>query len=159
VSLCSVSLPERGAPTAVVPPGRDFRLRRRLRRDKMASQVGAIQNSTACGKIKAVPWTKSPLTPLYERGEFVETTLKSSPFGKGGSRGILLRLRLPENHRSISTLQANLNYTTSTAEVFASSKAMFFTSIFCGSLFCGSAVHNPRVCPPLSTIGISFPIV
>jgi hypothetical protein len=28
-----------------------------------------------------------------------------------------------------------------TAEVFKSSKAMFFTSIFCGSLFCGSAVH------------------
>jgi len=28
-----------------------------------------------------------------------------------------------------------------TAEVFKSSKAMFFTSTFCGSLFCGSAVH------------------
>ncbi|MDH3962105.1 MAG: hypothetical protein OEV25_01670, partial [Deltaproteobacteria bacterium] len=28
-----------------------------------------------------------------------------------------------------------------TAEVFKSSKAIFFTSIFYGSLFCGSAVH------------------
>ena len=41
-----------------------------------------------------------------------------------------------------------------TAEVLESSKAIFFTSIFCGS-----AVHNPRVCLPLSTIGISLPIV
>ncbi len=29
-----------------------------------------------------------------------------------------------------------------TAEVFESSKPIFFTSIFCGSLFCGSAVHT-----------------
>ena len=28
-----------------------------------------------------------------------------------------------------------------TAEVFESSKVIFFTSIFCGSLFCGSAVY------------------
>ena len=28
-----------------------------------------------------------------------------------------------------------------TAEVFESSKAIFFNSIFCGSLFCGSAAH------------------
>jgi len=52
-----------------------------------------------------------PNPPLCKGGEFVETTLKSSPFCKGGSRGILLRLRLPENHRSILTLQAKLSYT------------------------------------------------
>ena len=35
----------------------------------------------------------------------------SSPFSKGGLRGILLRGRLPEDHRSILTPQATLNYT------------------------------------------------
>jgi hypothetical protein len=42
----------------------------------------------------------------------------SSPFSKGGPRGILLRGRLPEDHRRIFTLQAKLNYTTSTAGGF-----------------------------------------
>jgi hypothetical protein len=32
-----------------------------------------------------------------------------------------------------------------TAEVFESSKAIFFTSIFCGFLFSGSAVRNERL--------------
>ena len=42
-------------PTAVVTPGRDFRLRRRLRRDKMASQVGGdLANNTPHGA-KALP--------------------------------------------------------------------------------------------------------
>ena len=42
----------------------------------------------------------------------------SSPFSKGGPRGILLRGRLLEDHRSILTPQATLNYTTSTAGGF-----------------------------------------
>jgi hypothetical protein len=55
----------------------------------------------------------------------------SSPFSKGGPRparhrsrsgeaggGILLRGRLPEDHRSILTVPANLNHTTSTAGGF-----------------------------------------
>jgi hypothetical protein len=57
----------------------------------------AIQNSTPCGKTKTVPVNEIPPYPLYERGEFVETTSKSSPFAKGGSRGIFLRLRLAGN--------------------------------------------------------------
>ena len=42
----------------------------------------------------------------------------SSPFSKGGPRGILLRGLLPEDHRSILTVQAKLNYTTGIAGVF-----------------------------------------
>ena len=42
----------------------------------------------------------------------------SSPFAKGGSRGILLRGRLIEDHRSIFTLRAKLNHTTSIAGGF-----------------------------------------
>ena len=42
----------------------------------------------------------------------------SSPFSKGGPRGILLRGHLAEDHRSILTLHAKLKYTTSTAGGF-----------------------------------------
>ena len=39
----------------------------------------------------------------------------SSPFSKEGPRGILLRDSLREDHRSILSAQANLNFTTRTA--------------------------------------------
>jgi hypothetical protein len=54
----------------------------------------------------------SPPTPLTKGGikcDCLTCNKSSSPFGKGGSRGILLRVRLPKNHRSILILQAKLN--------------------------------------------------
>jgi hypothetical protein len=47
---------------------------------------------------------------------------RSSPFSKGGPRGILLRGRLPKDNRSILTVQAKLNYTPCIAGVFAGTK-------------------------------------
>jgi hypothetical protein len=56
---------------------------------------------------------KSP-QPSFTKGGFKGTISvennSSSPFAKGGSRGILLRFRLSENFRSIFTPQARLNY-------------------------------------------------
>ena len=46
----------------------------------------------------------------------------SSPFSKGGPRGILLRGRLPEYNRSMLTVQAKLNYTPCIVGVFAGTK-------------------------------------
>ena len=51
-------------------------------------------------------------------GNLLKPLQNPPPFVKGGSRGILLRPRLPENHLRILTLQAKLNYTTSTAGGF-----------------------------------------
>ena len=79
---------------------------------------GQLRKPRLVVRPKPCPLTKSPLTPLYERGEFVETTSKSSPFCKGGSRGILLLFRFTENHSSIFTPLAKLNYTTSIAGGF-----------------------------------------
>ena len=46
---------------------------------------------------------------VYESGaiksDISHANKSSSPFANGGSRGILLCLRLPEDHRSIFTLQ------------------------------------------------------
>ena len=60
---------------------------------------------------------KEIIFPLCRKGKRAGIISESSPFSKGGPRGILLRARLPEDHRSILTLQAKLNYTTSTADV------------------------------------------
>jgi hypothetical protein len=60
---------------------------------------------------------KEIIFPLCQKGKRAGIISESSPFSKGGPRGILLRARLPEDHRSILTLQAKLNYTTSTADV------------------------------------------
>jgi hypothetical protein len=60
---------------------------------------------------------KEIIFPLCQKGKRAGIISESSPFSKGGPRGILLRARLPEDHRSIRTLQAKLNYTTSTADV------------------------------------------
>ena len=58
---------------------------------------------------------RNPPNPPLQKGgskwDYFTCNKSSSPFDKGGSRGILLRLRLLENHRSILTLQAKLNYT------------------------------------------------
>ena len=78
--------------------------------------------------------TENPEGPLQKGGskwDYSKCNKSSSPFVKGGSRparhrsrsgeaggGILLRGRLPEDHRSILTLQAKLKYTTSTAGGF-----------------------------------------
>jgi hypothetical protein len=56
--------------------------------------------------------------PLCQKGKLPGVISDSSPFSTGGPRGILLRARIPEDHRSILTLQAKLNYTTSTAGGF-----------------------------------------
>jgi hypothetical protein len=40
-----------------------------------------------------------PPTPLYQRGELDGITSKSSPFCKGGSRGILLGNFISKNQR------------------------------------------------------------
>ena len=53
---------------------------------------GAIQKSTPCGEIKAVPSIEIPPNPPLQKGgsnsnDFTSYEL-SSPFGKGGSRGI-----------------------------------------------------------------------
>ena len=47
------------------------------------------------------------------------TTGRLRRFSDSLSRGILLRLRLPEDHRKVFTSQAKLNYTTSTADGFS----------------------------------------
>ena len=60
------------------------------------------------------PFTKGGLTMGSLTGKRL-----SSPFSKGGSRGILLRGRLPEDHRSTLTLRAKLSYTTSAAGGFS----------------------------------------
>ena len=73
---------------------------------------------------------KEIIFPLCQKGKRAGIISESSPFSKEGPRparhrsrsgeaggGILLRARLPEDHRSILTLQAKLNYTTSTADV------------------------------------------
>jgi hypothetical protein len=60
---------------------------------------------------------KEIIFPPCQKGKRAGIISESSPFSKGGPRGILLRARLPEDHRSILTLQAKLNYTTSTADV------------------------------------------
>jgi hypothetical protein len=39
-----------------------------------------------------MPSLKSPLTPLYQRGELNEITAKSPPFVKGDEGGFLSRL-------------------------------------------------------------------
>ena len=62
---------------------------------------------------------------------------KSSPFDKGGSRGILLRLRLPENHRSILTLRAKPNYTTSIAGGFWNYESVY---TYCPSMLINSHI-------------------
>jgi hypothetical protein len=57
----------------------------------------------------------------------------SSPFSKGGPRGILLRGRFPEDHRSILSVQAKLNYTIPTSgQVLKVLKLRYHTSL--GSL-------------------------
>ena len=50
--------------------------------------------------------------------EFFTGKRLSSPFSKGEPRGILLRGRFPEDHRSVLSVQAKLNYTTSTSGGF-----------------------------------------
>ena len=57
-------------PTAVVALERDFRLRRRLRRDKMACQVGGVSKRRVHGKLKTSSLNEIPPTPLYKRGLF-----------------------------------------------------------------------------------------
>jgi hypothetical protein len=73
-------------------------------------------------KVRAMCFSKSPQTPLYIKGgikwDISHANKSSSPSAKGGSRGILLHLRLPENRCSIFTLRAKLNYTTSIAGGF-----------------------------------------
>jgi hypothetical protein len=64
-------------------------------------------------KIPPTPFTRGALEMGLLTGERL-----SSPFSKGGPRGILLRGLLPEDHRSILTVQAKLNYTTGIAGVF-----------------------------------------
>jgi len=56
--------------------------------------------------------TENPEAPLGKGGikcDYSTCNMSSSLFGKGGSRGILLRLCLPENHRSIFTPRGKLN--------------------------------------------------
>ena len=53
---------------------------------------------------------------------FLTGKLFSSPFSKGGPRGILLRGRLPEDNRSILTVQAKLKYNLCIAGVLAGTK-------------------------------------
>jgi len=64
------------------------------------------------------PHERNPPNPPLRKGgskwDYFTCNKSSSPFAKGGSRGILLRLSLPENHRSVLTL----NYTTSTAPYY-----------------------------------------
>jgi len=62
---------------------------------------------------------KSPLTPLYERGEFVEITLKSSPFVKGDRGGFCCAFVLPKI--TAAHLLYELSYTTSRAGPFLNS--------------------------------------
>jgi hypothetical protein len=63
-----------------------------------------------------------PQNPPLQKGgikwDISHANKSSSPSAKGGSRGILLHLRLPENRCSIFTLRAKLNYTTSIAGGF-----------------------------------------
>ena len=67
--LWSMSRPERVAPaTAVAKPRLEFRLRRRLRRDKMATQAGGYSDNNACAETKAMPVNEIPPTPLYKWG-------------------------------------------------------------------------------------------
>ena len=88
--------------------------------ERVAPPLGGYSEMVA--KTESVPMIKIPPTPLYERGALhgaiKPANKSSSPFAKGGPRGIFLSIRLPENHHSIFTLQAKLNYTTSIAGGF-----------------------------------------
>jgi hypothetical protein len=72
--------------------------------------------------MKALPLNEIPPTPLYEKGAFHDTMSRtkksSSPFLKGGSRGILLNVQLAIAHFSRLIARAKLNDTTSQAAGF-----------------------------------------
>jgi hypothetical protein len=50
--------------------------------------------------------------------EFLTGKRLSSPFSKGGPRGIFLRARLAKDHSSTLTVQAKLDYSTYTVGGF-----------------------------------------
>jgi hypothetical protein len=62
-------------------------------------------------------WQRPPARRAYASERGPRPARHRSRSGEAGG-GILLRLRLPEDHRSIFTLRAKLNYTTSTAGWF-----------------------------------------
>ena len=71
--------------------------------------------------MKAMTVNKIPQPPFTKGGlkmEFLTGKRLSSPFSKGGPGGIVLRGPLPEDHRSILTLQAKRNYTNCTVSGF-----------------------------------------
>jgi len=88
----------------------------------MASQVGGDAEFHALWQNQSRARERNPPNPPLRKGgskwDYLTYNMSSSPFGKGGPRGILLRVHLPENQSSIFTPLAKLNCTTSIAGGF-----------------------------------------
>jgi hypothetical protein len=84
VQMPTRSWPSRpAAPSSVVLPG-GTEDRRQI--------YGMSSRGRARAVVRRMPSLKSPLTPLYQRGELNEITAKSPPFVKGDEGGFLSRL-------------------------------------------------------------------
>jgi|GEM_PF-1494094 len=80
-------------------------------RDLLFARFGRA--STASPRLGRWLWSMNQPEGRGIKGTISHVNNPSSPFAKGGPRGILLSVRLPEDHHSILTLRAKLNYTTS----------------------------------------------